>query len=104
MIKSISSGLAIAVIAVGLSACGQISMEKYVDVMADLGCQGVTELDGKAKEIFAKHDVTEKDIDKFRRNLKRDQIKPMADQIITKVAACHGVDLKALGQQGQPQQ
>lgn len=90
--------MAIVSLSFAVAACSStIPLEKYVDVMSDLGCQGVTELDTKAKDIFAKHAVTQKDIDNFRRNLKREQIKDMADQIVGKVAACHGVDLKSLG-------
>ncbi len=98
MKKSALTLMAILSLSVGIAACSSsMPIEKYIDVMADLGCQGVTELDTKAKDIFAKHGVTQKDVDSFRRNLKRDQIKDMADKIVAKVAACHGVDLKSLG-------
>lgn len=102
MFNRISVGLGLVLFFITVACSSGIGQEKYVQVMADLGCKGIVETSPKANEIYQQHSIAQKDIDKFRKGMNRDNVKEIADQIVQKVAACHGIDPKTLGvAQGQ---
>lgn len=75
-----------------LMSCSKstISKETYVQVMTELGCQMTTETAPAAKAIFAKHSVTQADIDAFRTDA-REEVLTAATIIADNVAKCFNV-------------
>lgn len=75
-----------------LMSCSKstISEETYVQVMTDLGCHMTTETAPAATAIFAKHGVTQADIDAFRTDA-REEVLTAATTIADNVAKCFNV-------------
>lgn len=75
-----------------LAGCskGHMSEEAYVKVMSELGCQMMMETAPGAKAIYAKHGVTQADIDAFRQQA-REQVLTAATTIADNVAKCFNV-------------
>lgn len=88
-IINILLGMAVASVLISCSK-STISKETYVQVMTDLGCHMTTETAPAATAIFAKHGVTQADIDAFRTDA-REEVLTAATKIADNVAKCFNV-------------
>ncbi len=86
------SGVVLAVSMMVMAGCGpKLSKAQYIQVMTELGCGNLSEIQPGAQEIFKKLNVTQDDINQFRIKGDREDIVTAATEIATKVAACHGI-------------
>ena len=86
--------MVLVLLGMALSACGlKLSADQYTNLMADLGCQQLSEDSPAAAAVLQKFNATQEDITAFRQKSKPEVMMQVASQIAQKVAACHGVTL-----------
>ncbi|PIR21383.1 MAG: hypothetical protein COV45_01155 [Deltaproteobacteria bacterium CG11_big_fil_rev_8_21_14_0_20_47_16] len=81
-------------ISIILGACSTalISKDKYVEAMVALGCKDLQEGNSAASEVLKQLGTSEEQIVTFRKKSDFQTMADAANEIATRVIACHGVD------------
>jgi len=74
------------------AACSRgLTKEKYIEVMAELGCKGAGDGTPAAAEILEEKGVTQEQIQKFRAKDDANEMMKTSLEIANRVMACHGM-------------
>jgi len=79
-----------------LAACSRgITMDQYIDAMAELGCKSLNEGEEAAAEVMKKMGVSMKQIEEFRKKGRAEDMMKSSVEIAARVMACHGFRMDA---------
>ena len=90
MKKVIAAAFAVLFIAAcSRATVNEITKDKFVEVMSEMGCKQLTEGSPAAVKYYESKGITEESMDKFRKNASPQDMTDATQSIAAKVAECY---------------